>query len=37
LLIVFPAAAGSAVLGFNFLGDALRNQLDSRTRLEVGL
>jgi ABC-type dipeptide/oligopeptide/nickel transport system permease subunit len=25
------------VLGFNFLGDALRDQLDPRTRLEMGL
>ena len=26
-----------AVLGFNFLGDALRDELDPRTRLELGL
>jgi ABC-type dipeptide/oligopeptide/nickel transport system permease subunit len=26
-----------AVLGFNFIGDALRDQLDPRTRLEMGL
>jgi ABC-type dipeptide/oligopeptide/nickel transport system permease subunit len=25
------------VLGFNFIGDALRDQLDPRTRLELGL
>jgi len=25
------------VLGFNFLGDALRDQLDPRTRLELGI
>jgi len=25
------------VLGFNFLGDAVRDQLDPRTRLELGL
>lgn len=37
-LVLFPAAAvAGAVLGFNFLGDALRDQLDPRTRLEVGL
>ena len=33
-----PAAGKfGAVLGFNFLGDALRDQLDPRTRLEMGL
>jgi ABC-type dipeptide/oligopeptide/nickel transport system permease subunit len=26
-----------AVLGFNFLGDALRDRLDPRTRIELGL
>ena len=37
-LVLFPAAAvACAVLGFNFLGDALRDQLDPRTRLEIGL
>ena len=37
-LVLFPAAAvAGAVLGFNFLGDALRAQLDPRTRLELGI
>jgi peptide/nickel transport system permease protein len=37
-LVLFPAAAvAGAVLGFNFVGDALRDQLDPRTRLETGL
>jgi hypothetical protein len=27
----------SAVLGFSFLGHALRNELDPRTRLKLGL
>lgn len=37
-LVVFPAiAVAGAVLGFNFLGDALRDELDPRTRLEIGL
>jgi peptide/nickel transport system permease protein len=37
-LVLFPAAAvAGAVLGFNFLGDALRDQLDPRTRRELGL
>src|SRR6266702_5055913 len=37
-LVLFPATAvAGAVLGFNFLGDALRDQLDPRTRLEMGL
>jgi peptide/nickel transport system permease protein len=37
-LVLFPAAAiACAVLGFNFMGDALRDQLDPRTRLEMGL
>jgi peptide/nickel transport system permease protein len=37
-LVLFPAlAVAGAVLGFNFLGDALRDQLDPRTRLEMGM
>jgi peptide/nickel transport system permease protein len=37
-LVLFPAAAvAGAVLGFNFLGDALRDRLDPRTRLELGI
>jgi peptide/nickel transport system permease protein len=37
-LVLFPSAAvAAAVLGFNFLGDTLRDQLDPRTRLEIGL
>jgi peptide/nickel transport system permease protein len=37
-LILFPALAiAAAVLGFNFIGDALRDELDPRTRLEMGL
>lgn len=37
-LVLFPAiAVAGAVLGFNFVGDALRDQLDPRTRLEMGL
>ena len=37
-MVVFPAlAVAGAVLGFNFLGDALRDELDPRTRLELGL
>jgi peptide/nickel transport system permease protein len=37
-LVLFPASAvAGAVLSFNFLGDALRDQLDPRTRLELGL
>jgi len=37
-LVLFPAAAvAGAVLGFNLLGDALRDELDPRTRLELGL
>ncbi|HEV2488049.1 MAG TPA: ABC transporter permease [Terracidiphilus sp.] len=37
-LVLFPAmAVAGAVLGFNFLGDALRDQLDPRTRIELGL
>lgn len=37
-LVLFPAlAVAGSVLGFNFLGDALRDELDPRTRLEIGL
>ena len=37
-LVLFPAfAVAGAVLGFNFVGDALRDELDPRTRLEIGL
>ncbi|HTX42981.1 MAG TPA: ABC transporter permease [Acidobacteriaceae bacterium] len=37
-LVVFPAIAlALCVLAFNFLGDALRDYLDPRTRLTVGL
>ena len=37
-LVLFPAlAVAGAVLGVNFMGDALRDQLDPRTRLELGL
>lgn len=37
-LVLFPAlAVAGAVLGFNFVGDALRDELDPRTRLELGL
>jgi peptide/nickel transport system permease protein len=37
-MLLFPAfAVAGAVLGFNFLGDALRDELDPRTRLELGL
>jgi peptide/nickel transport system permease protein len=37
-MVLFPAAAmAGAVLGFNFLGDALRDHLDPRTRLEMGI
>jgi peptide/nickel transport system permease protein len=37
-LVLFPAlAVAGSVLGFNFLGDALRDRLDPRTRLELGL
>lgn len=35
-LLFFPAVAiACAVLGFNFVGDMLRDQLDPRTRLEI--
>jgi peptide/nickel transport system permease protein len=35
-LLFFPAVAiAAAVLGFNFVGDMLRDQLDPRTRLEI--
>ncbi len=37
-LVVFPAlAVMGCVLSFNFLGDALRDFLDPRTRVEMGL
>jgi len=37
-MVFFPAAAVAlCVLSFNFIGDALRDQLDPRTRLSVGL
>jgi peptide/nickel transport system permease protein len=37
-MVLFPAlAVAGAVLGFNFIGDALRDQLDPRTRLEMGI
>ncbi len=37
-MVVFPALAVMlAVLSFNFIGDALRDQLDPRTRLSAGL
>jgi peptide/nickel transport system permease protein len=37
-LVVFPAVAVMlCVLSFNFLGDALRDYLDPRTRIAVGL
>ena len=37
-LVLFPAMAiAGPMLGFNFPGDALRDQLDPRTRLEMGL
>ncbi len=37
-LLVFPAAAVMLmVLGFNFLGDALRDRMDPRTRLAAGM
>ena len=37
-LVVFPAIAVMlCVLCFNFLGDALRDYLDPRTRIEIGL
>lgn len=37
-MVLFPAAAvAGAVLSFNFLGDALRDRLDPRTRMEIGL
>jgi peptide/nickel transport system permease protein len=35
-LVLFPAiAVAGAVLGFNFIGDALRDELDPRTRREL--
>jgi peptide/nickel transport system permease protein len=37
-LVLFPACAVMlAVLSFNFIGDALRDYLDPRSRMEVGL
>ena len=37
-LVLFPAAAVMlAVLSFNFVGDGLRDFLDPRSRIEVGL
>lgn len=37
-LVLFPAAAVMlAVLSFNFVGDALRDYLDPRSRMEAGL
>ncbi len=37
-LVIFPAlAVMGCVLAFNFLGDALRDFLDPRTRVEIGL
>jgi peptide/nickel transport system permease protein len=37
-LVLFPAAAMMlAVLSFNFIGDALRDYLDPRSRIEAGL
>ena len=37
-LVIFPALAVMlAVLSFNFIGDALRDFLDPRSRIEVGL
>src|ERR1022692_3673289 len=37
-LVLFPAAAVMlAVLSFNFIGDGLRDYLDPRSRIEVGL
>jgi peptide/nickel transport system permease protein len=37
-LVIFPAAAVMlAVLSFNFIGDALRDLLDPRTRMSTGL
>ena len=37
-LVLFPAGAVMlAVLSFNFIGDALRDSLDPRSRIEVGL
>jgi peptide/nickel transport system permease protein len=37
-LVIFPALAVMlAVLSFNFIGDALRDYLDPRSRMEVGI
>jgi peptide/nickel transport system permease protein len=37
LVLFSPAAVPGALLAFNFLGDAPRDQLDPRTRREIGL
>src|SRR6185437_4247200 len=37
-LVIFPAIAVMlAVLSFNFIGDALRDYLDPRTKMETGI
>ena len=37
-LVIFPALAVMlALLSFNFIGDGLRDFLDPRSRIEVGL
>ena len=37
-LVIFPAVAVMlAVLSFNFIGDALRDYLDPRSRIEIGI
>ena len=37
-VVLFPAATVMlAVLAFNFIGDALRDYLDPRARIEAGL
>lgn len=37
-LVIFPAiAVACSVLGFNLLGDALRDRLDPRVRMQLGL
>jgi peptide/nickel transport system permease protein len=36
--VLFPAIAVMlAVLSFNFIGDALRDYLDPRSRMEIGI
>jgi peptide/nickel transport system permease protein len=36
--VLFPAVAVMlAVLAFNFIGDALRDYLDPRSRMEIGI